>query len=287
MKKIFISFLLIIFLSFFSVAEFSLAEEALNITIETGAMIDDASVKTSALIGFSPIVDLQDAKFLFYGATMTGLRFYQEEDANFSLITGVGDDLVEMPLYFFPPGTYIMINTSEPNTCASLTLNECRLYDGFLTERSFSISGTGVTLFSPESSVAEEDLLTEITPDPKEITPDPAEIIPDPTEISSDLKDGEKVTSDIDGLIIPAIPVTPETPVATSSQTASDVEAKKSVLDTIIEKLLAVIGVKDPDKDKVAPEAEPIITPKEDTATSSPISDEIINTNDTIITASF
>lgn len=50
-------------------------------------------------------------------------------------MTGVGDnDVVEMPIYWFDPGKYVVINTKEPDGCTTLTLDECRSQSDFIGE---------------------------------------------------------------------------------------------------------------------------------------------------------
>lgn len=75
------------------------------------------------------------------GVSGTGLRFYDLHDPSFSIVIGVGDDPVSMPVSFFHEGDLVAVDTGADNTCAALTIAECRADPGYVGEASVSIIG--------------------------------------------------------------------------------------------------------------------------------------------------
>jgi hypothetical protein len=118
------------------VSAVSLAAGVLDMKIETGALKDAAKAVTKTTMSFD---SMQDAKLLFRGEQASSLRFYKEDDADFSLMTGVGDGIVEIPVYWFIAGNYIAVNTKEADGCAALSLEKCREESEYLNEMSFVI----------------------------------------------------------------------------------------------------------------------------------------------------
>lgn len=123
----------------FAVMLIPVVASALSVDVEIGAMKDQARAVTKSAKNLVTIADPLDAKFLFSGESASSLRFYKEGDDTFSIITGVGDEAVEMPAYFFTPGNYIAIDTNESTGCATLTLDECRVQSDFLSEAAFLV----------------------------------------------------------------------------------------------------------------------------------------------------
>lgn len=134
MRKFFLSFFVAVF---FTMASASLATSVLNIEVETGAMKDQAKAVTKSAKGLISIADPLDAKFFFTAEPGSLVVYRDETGANFFIITGVGDSVVEMPAEWFDSGKYVAINTTEPDGCTTLTLDECRADAGFLNETSF------------------------------------------------------------------------------------------------------------------------------------------------------
>lgn len=118
----------------FAVMLIPVVVNALSVEVEIGATKDQASAVTKSTKNLVAIADPLDTKFLFSGEPASSLRFYKEGDETFSIITGVGDDTVEMPAYFFTPGNYIVVDTNESTGCATLILDECRAQSGFISE---------------------------------------------------------------------------------------------------------------------------------------------------------
>ncbi len=133
------SFFKILAVAFFVSLLAPFAASALNVDIETGAMKDQAKAIKKSAKNLVAIADPLDAKFLFSGEPASSLRFYKKGDETFSIITGVGDDAVEMPIYFFTPGNYIAIDTDESTGCATFTLDECRAQSDYLNEAAFFV----------------------------------------------------------------------------------------------------------------------------------------------------
>ncbi|GEM_PF-6373971 len=87
------------------------------------------------------------------GVSGTSLKIYDEAGTDFSITSGVGDDAVSMPGYFFPDGHYTVINTSDSAACGVLSLDECRKNAGFIGATSFEVaSGTVSVDALPTSS---------------------------------------------------------------------------------------------------------------------------------------
>jgi hypothetical protein len=86
-----------------------------------------------------------EESLIFKGVSGSGFRFYNLTDPTFSLIIGVGDTPVTMADNFFGSGDFVLVDTSEKNICASLTLTECRANNDFLDEIAFSVIATTST----------------------------------------------------------------------------------------------------------------------------------------------
>ena len=115
---------------------------AMTVELEMGAMIDQAKVVRKPVQTVVSVPDVLDAKLLFTAMSASNLVIYREEGGNYFIATGVGDDVVEMPIYFFDSGKYFIINTNESNGCTELTLEECRAHPDYISEITFSIQAS-------------------------------------------------------------------------------------------------------------------------------------------------
>ncbi|MEK7094705.1 MAG: hypothetical protein AAB886_01190 [Patescibacteria group bacterium] len=133
-----------IFLSFFVVVSFtmvspSFAASVLNIETETGAMKDEAKAVTKSAESLISIANPLDTKFLFTAEPGSLVIYDMASDSHFFMVTGVGDSVVEISAENFGDGDFVVVNTTEPDGCTTLTLAECRAQSDYIGEQSLSI----------------------------------------------------------------------------------------------------------------------------------------------------
>jgi hypothetical protein len=77
------------------------------------------------------------------GVPGTTVRFYKQNDPNFSVSTALGDGVNELSIDSINAvGDFVLIDTTEPTGCASLTLLQCRAAAEDLGEVMFTITRT-------------------------------------------------------------------------------------------------------------------------------------------------
>ncbi len=136
MAKIFLSLFIAVF---FTMVSPSFAASVLNIEIETGAMRDAAKAVKKSTESLIFIADPVGAKFLFTAEPGSLAIYDTAPNSNFFMVTGVGDQIVEISAENLGEGDFVVVNTAEPDGCTTLTFSECRAQSDFIAEQSLSI----------------------------------------------------------------------------------------------------------------------------------------------------
>lgn len=113
-----------------------------TIQVETGALIDKATViiKDVKEGGLVVVPEMLNTNFLFTGEPMSSLVIYNTAaSGGFFIVTGFGDSVVEIDAENMGEGDFVAISTNEPDGCTTLSLAECRAQSDFIAEQSFSI----------------------------------------------------------------------------------------------------------------------------------------------------
>lgn len=144
MKKILsANVLLLVFFAFLTAPSTTLAITPITIQVETGAQIDKARVVVRTVNDGQLVIVSQvlDTIFQFTAEPMSSLViYYAVASDDFFMVTGIGDSVVEISAENLGEGDFVVINTTEPDGCTTLSLAECRVQSDFIAEQSLSIS---------------------------------------------------------------------------------------------------------------------------------------------------
>lgn len=135
MAKILLIFIAVSFI----IVSPSFAASVLNIETETGAMKDEAKAITKSVESLISIANPLDATFLFTAEPGSLVIYDMASASSFFMVTGVGDSVVEISAENFGDGDFIVVNTTEPDGCTTLTLVECRAQSDYIGEQALSI----------------------------------------------------------------------------------------------------------------------------------------------------
>jgi hypothetical protein len=134
------------------------AEELLLEEASSTPPIDPASLRFRDItvdgLPQAPVVmpDGAGEKLVVKGLPDRTLSIYQVGEDRFSFTSGIGNAPLELPTYFFGPGSYIGVVTNEPSGCASFDLATCQEHPNTGGSFSFTIFVQEPIQAAPSSS---------------------------------------------------------------------------------------------------------------------------------------
>ncbi len=108
-------------------------------------LVEPMPLTAAAILGTDPSSDIllegtsSPSGIQIQGLPSTSLAIYSVSDPDFFMGTGVGDQSLDFPSYFFPAGTYIAVDTVSPEACARQGIAVCRSDPGYLADFAFIV----------------------------------------------------------------------------------------------------------------------------------------------------
>ena len=125
--------------------------------------LPDADLTTSNILNSNTLFTAQQvtqsdgkAGIRFSAAHSGNLIVYKGMEHAFFMSSGMGDQPLEMPLYFFPPDMYTVVDVGNADECAPADIIGCRSAPSYQGESSFSVSLASSTSVSSGSDTLQE-----------------------------------------------------------------------------------------------------------------------------------